>query len=226
MRSTALDLLLDWGEDDSEPPSLKAVKNTLHSNADLLSSFLPPDFPRSRISDLKRHLQFAERGDFRDIVVNDIPDIEEKLYSYGRAGNITPARAGFEDVLHEVAATVALPHYRQGHFRVAVLEGMAAVLRIIQKACSLKEDGDDLIGKSLNPKNPLLPIADINTQAGQRKQRGMILLCQGAYARFRNPRAHTGAKEICATEAAMELVVLSRIAAELTKAAVKLAGKK
>ena len=63
------------GEDQGQ---LANVKPVLSEHYKTLEKLMPEDFPRSRMGDLARHIHFSERGDCRDIVLMDVPDVLAK----------------------------------------------------------------------------------------------------------------------------------------------------
>jgi uncharacterized protein (TIGR02391 family) len=102
------------------------------------------------------------------------------------------ARSVFADLtLHPDIAAATTDLFRNAHYANAV-EDACKVLELRVKMRSGREDlrGTDLMMKALNPDNPALRFNDLSTDSDRDEQRGMMYLCAGVMAAFRNPRAH------------------------------------
>lgn len=197
--------------DDGDLQSVHEHKGYLKAAIVNLEAALPSDFPPSRLGDLKRHIAFGDAVDFHDIVMHDLPNIEEKAEEYALRNDHT-APAGFEALLHPVVSEVALAPYKSGDYRYAVFEAVIAVFDLIRDRTGLDLDGDALATQAFSVHNPLLVIADLSTETGRSEQIGMMQMCQGAYKNIRNPKAHTRSHNLNAHTAAQNLTFLSLLA--------------
>ena len=77
------------------------------------------------------------------------------------------------------------------HYADAVESGVKALCACIRSRTGTTEDGDSLMRLAFHPNGALLRINRGRSQSAESKQRGHMLLCQGAVAAWRNPRAHT-----------------------------------
>jgi len=124
----------------------------------------------------------------------------------------------FNFLLHPEIARNALPQYKNGHFRDAVLNSIIAVFELIKKKTGLKDDGDKLIGKAFSLKNPYLILSEIDSDSGQNDQKGFIQIFKGAYQGIRNPKAHSLTHDLTPLTAAQYLVFASLLARRVDEA--------
>ena len=106
-----------------------------------------------------------------------------------------------------------------GHFADAVESGVKALCECTRTRTGRSDDGDSLITAAFSPNAPLLRINSMRSKNDESEQRGHMLLCQGAVAAWRNPRAHAFIDD-SPPRALMMLEVLNDLIAT-TKAAVR-----
>jgi uncharacterized protein (TIGR02391 family) len=126
--------------------------------------------------------------------------------------------SGWEDLLHEAVIDNALPQYRDGHWRDAVLNAFIAVFDLLRSRVQLDRDGEGLITQSFSLDNPLLLVSDLTTESGKSDQRGFMMMLQGVYRGVRNPKAHGLQHDLTAHKAAQYLVMASLFARRIAEA--------
>jgi uncharacterized protein (TIGR02391 family) len=144
------------------------------------------------------------------------PDAEALLRDGVVSGGST---ASLElDELHPIVRDACTFLFEDGHPREAVQAAVMAVLDELRDLSGLSDcDGEELVGRALLRKDPLVVVADLATQTGRSVQRGTALLAQGAIAAIRNPGSHRRL-ELTQSEAIEQLAVLSFIARRLEDA--------
>ncbi len=124
----------------------------------------------------------------------------------------------FEQLLHPVISEHALPQYKDGHLRDAVLNSITAVFDLIRQRTGLSEDGDKLIGKAFSLDKPYLVLSEIETESGKSDQKGFMQIFNGAYLGIRNPKAHSLDHDLNPIKAAQYLVLASLLARRVEEA--------
>lgn len=77
------------------------------------------------------------------------------------------------------------------HYADAVESGVKALNECVRHLSGCKEDGDALMTQVFSPRAPMLRLRDASRRPDDSLQRGHMMLCQGAVAAWRNPRAHS-----------------------------------
>ena len=124
----------------------------------------------------------------------------------------------FEFLLHPVIIEHALPQYRNGHLRDAVLDSIVAVFDLIRRRTGLKGDGESLINAALSLEHPLLILSELDSQSGRDDQKGFIQIFKGAFQGVRNPKAHSMSHDLTPLKAAQYLVFASLLARRVDEA--------
>ena len=173
--------------------TLQSAQVVLKSHFARLEELLPSDFPKSRMSDLARHIHFCQQGDCIDIAAFDIPDILEKAEVYAVDHIPTEPSGEIGDYLHsnyrarldrEIASSE--PDYHSLILKASLLLGETFKLKV-----GAKDDKDSEIGKAFKMDDPALKVLpDLTTETNKNFQRGTMLLLQGARAFYRNTYAH------------------------------------
>ena len=215
LRSKALDATAHLEGEEKE--AAKAVNGYMKSDYDALVELwrqLDPDMKvvPQRLGDFARHIRFGEPQDYRDIVRVDIPDIEtfaEKTVRE-RGKEFTPM--GFEDLLHPAITENSLNHYRNGHLRDAVLNGVIAVFDMIRARTKLDLDGAKLVGQAFGMEKGKLIFSEVDSESGQNDQKGFMQIFEGVYTGVRNVKAHSLNHDLNEQKAAQYLVMLSLLA--------------
>jgi len=124
----------------------------------------------------------------------------------------------FEYLLNPAIAEHALPQYKDGHLRNAVLDSIIAVFDLIRNKTGLSEDGDELVGKAFSLSDPYLVLSEIDTESGKNDQKGFMQIFKGAYQGIRNTKAHSLTHDLTQIKAAQYLVLASLLARRIEEA--------
>jgi len=124
----------------------------------------------------------------------------------------------FEQLLHPVISEHALPQYKDGHLRDAVLNSITAVFDLIRQKTGLSEDGNKLIGKAFSIEKPYLVLSEIESESGKSDQQGFMQIFMGVYLGIRNPKAHSLVHDLDQIKAAQYLVLASLLARRIEEA--------
>jgi uncharacterized protein (TIGR02391 family) len=209
----ALALYEKGGQDASAP-----VNAYLKSDYKKLKELWTQQFPTALPSNLGRHIGFGMDGDYRDILKNDIPEIEalaeEKLLATAK----NQGELGFEGLLYPVIEKSSYVLYRDGHLREAVLNAIVAVFDHIRHLTGIEADGDALVGKAFSLADPYIIMSEIESESGQNDQKGFMQIFKGAFQGIRNPKAHSLAHDLTPEKAAQYLVFASLLTRRLDEA--------
>jgi len=167
---------------------------------------------------LSRHLHFGEVHDYEDIVLRDIPRIEDALDTWLLTQEQEPRSSSLKSLLHPVVSQHALPHFDAGHLREAVLNGIMAVFDLLRERTGLDSDGAALVSQALSLENPKLILSDLASESGRNDQKGFLQILQGAYLGVRNPKAHSLRHDLNEHTAAQYLVFASLLARRIEEA--------
>jgi uncharacterized protein (TIGR02391 family) len=126
--------------------------------------------------------------------------------------------ADFEFLLHPMIIEHALPLYRNGHLREAVLDAIVAIFDLIRKRTGLKGDGDALVEAAFSLQRPLLILSELDSPSGKNDQKGFIQIFKGAFQGIRNPKAHSLSHDLTRLKAAQYLVFASLLARRIDEA--------
>lgn len=124
----------------------------------------------------------------------------------------------FEHLLHPAISNHALPQYKDGHLRDAVLNSITAVFDLIRQKTGLSEDGNKLIGKAFSLEKPYLILSEIESESGKSDQQGFMQIFMGLYQGVRNPKAHSLDHDLNPIKAAQYLVLASLLARRIEEA--------
>lgn len=181
---------------DKEEYEVKArqesLRTTLAAHKDALQALLPEDFPKSRISDLARHIHFCDPNDWHDIVFFDVPDILTKAERY--AMEMPDDGIGeLEEFIHarfRPRLDLAL-RSDNPDFHDLVLTCCVDLATLFKRKSGSADDSDGEIGRILNPNNSVLLVSGkLDTETDRNRQRGAMLLMQGWRSFLRNPHVH------------------------------------
>lgn len=169
-------------------------------------------------NDVARHLHFGKPHDYVDILLRDIPRIEEALDRWLLEQEQAPRSANFRSLLHPAVSRHALPHFDDGHLREAVLNGVLAVFDLLRERTGLDVDGAALVSQALSLENPRLILSELSTESGRSDQKGFLQILQGIYIGVRNPKAHSLRHDLTESTAAQYLVFASLLARRIEEA--------
>lgn len=117
-----------------------------------------------------------------------------------------------EDLLHPEIVAHAVPLFRNGHLRDAVLNGVIAVFDMIRARTGLTLDGKELVGQAFGLDNGSLIFSEVDSSSGKSDQKGFLMIFEGVYTGVRNVKAHSLAHDLTEAKATQYLVTLSLLA--------------
>ncbi len=181
-------------------------------------------YPDESLGNLGRHIHFGMDNDYRDIVNNDLPEIEKRadthlLNSVNKETEL--GELGFENLLHPIIYENSYQLFRNGHYREGVLNSITALFDFIRTRSKTDDDGDRLIGKVFSLNEPTLIFSEIDSESGQNDQKGFMQILKGAYQGIRNPKAHSLSHDLTYVKAAQYLIFASLLARRIDEALLK-----
>lgn len=117
-----------------------------------------------------------------------------------------------EDLLHPAIVEHAVPQFRNGHLRDAVLNGVIAVFDMIRARTGLNLDGKELVGQAFGLENGSLIFSEVDSSSGKSEQKGFLMIFEGVYTGVRNVKAHSLTHDLTEAKAIQYLVTLSLLA--------------
>ena len=135
------------------------------------------------------------------LVIPD-PDGESGLYVFSRRAEALKTSADFDsfrqrtrfprELLHEVIASKAWPHYLRGEYDTAVFQAFKEVEVAVRSAggYSNSDYGKDLMRRAFAPSNEARPGPLSDPAEPAEEQKSLQEWFAGAYGRTRNPTAH------------------------------------
>jgi uncharacterized protein (TIGR02391 family) len=196
------------------------VNAYLKTNYKRLDALWKQKFSSEVPSYLGRHIGFGMDGDYRDILKNDLFDIENTAQAVLLKFASKQGEIGFEQLIHPAIKASSYSHYRDGHLRDAVLNSVIAVFDQIRKTTGIDADGDALVNKAFSLENPVIVLSELESESGQNDQKGFMQIFKGAFQGIRNPKAHSLANDLNEEKAAQYLVFASLLARRLDEAKV------
>lgn len=172
-------------------------------------------------SNLGRHLSFGQYCDLHDIVNVDLSEIEagiqRKVEELDKSAK-TPATLGFENLLVPEIAQAALPLYRIGDYRGAVIRACEVLTIVIRDRTGLKLDGTALTNQAFKQEGGLLVIAHGTDETARSQRAGLADLMRGTMAAIRNAYVHDPRRQPKPEMAARHLALLSTLVHQAQKA--------
>jgi uncharacterized protein (TIGR02391 family) len=172
-------------------------------------------------SSLSRHLGFGQYCDLRDIALFDVAAIEEGIRNKVEAiasGAAMPLALGFEELLDPDVAKAALPYYRMGDYRGAVIKGCDVFVALIRERTGLKLDGVALVDQALKREGALLVVAEGADETARNRRGGLHDLARGAMLALRNVYVHDPQHRPHPATAARHLALLSTLVIQVRAA--------
>ena len=151
----------------------------------------------------------SDCGDCWTLAERIVPPIEDALDDFYSLSVGESVGQSIIDYLHPEVVASSYSHYRNGHYRDAVLNSVTAVFDLIRSRTGLTTDGSSLVQTALALDNPKLVISELETESGMSEQKGYIELLKGAYHAIRNPKAHSLSWDTSPLTAAQLLVFSS-----------------
>lgn len=217
MRKKAMDALAHLGESDSA--TAQVVNGYLKTDyQNLYRLWEDGGFDTRELGNLGRHIHFGEEHDYHDILKRDLPSVESCAEEHVREGVPIEPKVGFEDLLHPVIFEHAFQHYRNGHYREAVLNSIVAVYDLLRERTGLQLDGQSLATEAFSLEKPYLVFSELSTESGRNDQKGFLQVLAGAYIGIRNPKAHSLHHDLDESKAAQYLVFASLLARRVWEA--------
>jgi uncharacterized protein (TIGR02391 family) len=201
------------------------VNTYLKSDYEKLTTLWAQHFTNGVPSSLGRHINYGMDGDYRDILKNDLSEVEAAAEAALVASSKKQVPHGFENLLHPLIKKHCYKHYCDGDFREAVFNSIVAIFDYIRWRTKLKTDGAALIDTVFAPNNPYLVLSDLDTDSGQNDQKGFMQIYKGAFQGIRNPKAHSLAHDLTEEKAAQYLIFASLLARRIEEAKLVKPGK-
>lgn len=117
-----------------------------------------------------------------------------------------------ENLLHPAIVEHAVPLFRNGHLRDAVLNGVLAVFDLIRARTGLGLDGKELVGQAFGMENGHLIFSEVESVSGKNDQKGFMMIFEGVYTGVRNVKAHSLSHDLTEAKTIQYLVTLSLLA--------------
>lgn len=212
----ALDAQAAWQKEDKG--AAETIKGYLKEDFTRLQALWNERVEGSVPTYLGRHIAWGMANDYRDILNNDLPELEEALDSYLAEEAEDKGEAGFEHLLHPVVVKSSLEHFKNGHYREAVLNSITALFDLIRSRTGVDLDGSALITRVFSLTDPYLVLSELDTDSGQNDQKGFIQLFSGSYQGIRNPKAHSLNHDLTELKASQYLVHASLLARRVSEA--------
>ena len=155
----------------------------------------PPKVNNSKIREIEQLvLKSKNEIDFKSYwTITDtlIPSLENLIDDYFSSQPYSDLNYAILDLLHPKVMTAAYAHFKEGHFREAVLNSVVAVFDLIRERTGLETDGSELVTEAFSLQRPYLVFSNLDNESGKNDQKGFIQILQGVYQGVRNPKAHT-----------------------------------
>lgn len=145
-----------------------------------------------------------------------VSEAEDALDAFFIRQPSSDIQTALKELLDPTVDQAAYRHYQAGHYREAVLNAVMAVFDLLRERSGLDLDGAALVTQALSVENPILKLADTESQSGRNIQVGFIDMLKGAYTGIRNPKAHRLETDLNAISAAQYLVFASLLARKLS----------
>lgn len=204
---------------EGKPAEAKIIQGYLRADHESLKSLWSEQGLKHRdLDDMSRHIHFGELNDYEDILGRDIPQAEVIAENHARAKGETPAKLGFEKMLHPLIAKCSLQLYTDGHYRESVINSIVAIFDLIRERTGLAQDGAALAGEAFSLDRARLIFSEIVSESGKSDQKGFMQIIQGMYLGIRNPKSHSLDHDLDKEKTAQYLIFSSLIARRVTEA--------
>ena len=81
--------------------------------------------------------------------------------------------------------------YNSEDYKNAILDSIQFVGDIIRDKSGLDNDGNQLVGRAFEGKNPKIKLNKLKTESERNVQKGIGSILRGIYSAYRNPRSHS-----------------------------------
>lgn len=199
--------------------SAATLKNYIQKDYEKMASLISESGLSIDSGNLKRHVFFGELHDYKDILLTDIPFIEEQLDKKFRDIN-SLGKNSFKKYLHPVIINSSYELFQNGNYREAVLNSIIAVFDNIRKKTGIDGDGRNLVEKAFSLNDPYLIFSNLDTESGKSDQKGFMQMYQGAFHGIRNPKSHSLEHDLTENKAVQYLIFASLLARRIDEAIV------
>jgi uncharacterized protein (TIGR02391 family) len=183
-----------------------------------LERIWPRELGSRLLDDVRQAAAEANHDAYYRIVNDFLPDIEDRVDEFFAQANRGDVATTILDFLHTSIIVSSYEHYRAGHFRDAVLNGVVAVFDLIRERTGVDKDGVALVSEVFSTDNPQLVFSTVKTESGKNDQKGFLLILQGTYIGIRNPKAHSLGTDLDQRSAGQYLAFLSLLARRVEQA--------
>lgn len=207
-----------WQYDDG--PVSATISIYIERDVRELERIWPEGLDRAPLTDLKEKVKRPDTDNFRAIVSEVIPKIEDVIDGFFSTQPAANVSVGIIDFLHLAIIASSYTQFRNIHFRDAVFNAFLAVFDLIRERTKVDKDGNELIGDVFSLSNPKLVISTLKTESGRNEQKGYLQILQGVYSGIRNPKAHSLSTDLNEMKAAQYLILASLLARRIDEASV------
>ena len=157
---------------------------------------------RRGVARAKAHLETIKKG-----FVEELDDAGR-----GGAGKVLKAYDGLE--IHPAIERAAGRLFHDGHYANAIEDAVKALNALVRLNSGVDDkDGTTLMEHVFSVNNPILKFNALNDASDRDEQKGFMMMCSGAVAGLRNPRAHKIIKDD--PEMALEFIAFISLLAKL-----------
>lgn len=141
--------------------------------------------------------------------VREIGDAIDDYYDGVQLGDM---RDTLLELMHPVVVESSYMLFSDGNYRESVLSGVMSLFDLVRAKARLDRDGTELVNEAFSPNNPVIRVAETETETGKNIQKGVMLMLQGLYSGVRNPIAHSLTIDVDKRTAAQYLSFISMLA--------------
>lgn len=183
---------------------VRTGEESLDDNSDLratweaIDSLFPDGFKPNRWNDLRRHIGFAQGGDFEDILEWDLPSIRRsiELFKVDKSTHVTSAVGTLElgveafELISPVLRDEALQHFHNHEYALMARTCVESVMRELRRLSGLSLDGTKLINTAIGVRSGKIGFSPCQSDNERSITNGLKNVLTGLYTGVRNPSAH------------------------------------
>jgi uncharacterized protein (TIGR02391 family) len=158
------------------------------SSSDVATVYYRVVGKRIHVSNISKYLQlFQEKG----IIRREMEDGKIIWYGSWQATHENSAESLYDQLIHNRRIRkVSRDLFNDGHYASAILEAYKTLNNMVKEKSGLQGDGQDLMARAFNERDPSLLLNGLSTQSEKDEQMGFRFIFMGAMAGIRNPKAH------------------------------------